>query len=99
MKTMRTFIKKYDLLVYFILANLLSWAVGISLAMETQGKGNSLIPFSLHYLYAFGPALGAIITAGLVGGCDGIRDLFARVLKCWTLPIFSLLRGSNYFYR
>jgi len=96
MKSIRRFVKRNDLLVFFILANLLSWAVGIPLALEAQGMGKSLLPFSMHYLYAFGPALGAIITSGLVGGGDGIRDLFARVLNwrvkfIWWVVAFSPL--------
>ena len=81
MKTMLKIVKRNDLLVFFILANLLSWTVGIPLALEAQGKGRAVVPYSMHYLYAFGPALAAIIVTGLVNGLEGIKELFSRVLK------------------
>lgn len=96
MKTMLKIVKRNDLLVFFILANLLSWTVGIPLALEAQRKGRAVVPYSMHYLYAFGPALAAIIVAGLGSGVEGIRELFGRVLKWrvnlnWWVVAFSPL--------
>lgn len=96
MNATRNLAKKYELTVFFLLANLLSWIPGISLALEAQGEGDALIPFSLHYLYAFGPTLAAILMTWLSSGAEGIRELFDRVFKwrvklTWWIVAFSPL--------
>jgi membrane protease YdiL (CAAX protease family) len=96
MNTIKTAAKKHELLGFFILANLLSWIVGIPLALEAQGIGKAFIPFSMHYLYAFGPALAAVIMTLLTSGWQGIKELFGRVFKwriksTWWVVAFSPL--------
>jgi membrane protease YdiL (CAAX protease family) len=96
LKTLTNLAKKYELFGFFLLANLFSWVVGISLALEAQGKGNAAIPFSMHYLYAFGPTIAAIIMTWLLSGAEGIKELFGRILKwrvklIWWVIAFSPL--------
>jgi membrane protease YdiL (CAAX protease family) len=104
LKILTNLAKKYELFGFFLLANLFSWVVGISLALEAQGKGNAeaqgkgnaAIPFSMHYLYAFGPTIAAIIMTWLLSGAEGIKELFGRILKwrvklIWWVIAFSPL--------
>ena len=87
MLTKTAWLQKYSLQGYFILAYAISWAVGIPLALIAQGKVNWQIPFYVHYLYAYGPLLAALIMTGLTRGRAGIADIFKRLLK-WRMPPF-----------
>lgn len=96
MKAITNFAKKYELFGFFLLANLFSWVLGITLALEAQGKLEAGIPFSMHYLYAFGPTIAAIIMTWLVSGVEGIKELLGRILKwrvklIWWVVAFSPL--------
>lgn len=96
MDTIRNLARKNELIGFFLLANLISWVLGISLALEAQGMGKAIIPFSMHYVYAFGPTIAALVMTGLVSGRDGMKELFARVFKwrvglLWWAVAFSPL--------
>ena len=70
MDTIINWMRKHSLLTYFILAYTFSWFIGIPLALRAQGMIQMQIPFSLHYLIAYGPLLSALIVTGLTaGGC------------------------------
>lgn len=94
MKTIIELAKRHEILGFFVLANVLSWIVGISLALESQVKGESPIPFSLHYLYAYGPTLAALIMTWLVSGAKGIKELFSRIFKWRVKPIWWVVSFS-----
>jgi hypothetical protein len=51
--------KSHSLLMFFVLAYALSWAVEIPLALQAHGLISVPIPRSLHYLAAYGPMLAA----------------------------------------
>ncbi|MBK9209650.1 MAG: hypothetical protein IPL71_15645 [Anaerolineales bacterium] len=84
MNTKTSWIQKNSLLGYFILAYAISWTIGIPLALIAQGKVSWQIPFPLHYLYAYGPMLSALIMTGLTKGKSGIADIFKRLFK-WRI--------------
>jgi membrane protease YdiL (CAAX protease family) len=93
-----SWLQKYDLLGYFLLAYTFSWTIGIPLALIAQGKLNWQIPFYVHYLYAYGPMLAAFIMTGLTKGKSGIADIFKRLFKWrmrpgWWVVAFSPLAG------
>jgi membrane protease YdiL (CAAX protease family) len=94
LKTLTELAKEHELLGFFLLANILSWIVGISLALAAEGKGKSFIPFSMHYLYAYGPTLAALIMTWLVSGTEGIKELFSRVFKWKVKPIWWVVAFS-----
>jgi membrane protease YdiL (CAAX protease family) len=94
MKYLRKLAIEHEILGLFFIAYALSWIVGISLALEAQGKGNAIIPFSMHYLYAFGPTIAAIIMTWLVSGKEGIKELFSRILKWKVKPIWWIIAFS-----
>ena len=77
-------IKKHPLLIFFILAYALSWMVEIPLALEAQGIIQTRIPFTIHYLAAYGPMCSALIVTGVTGGSCGLREILDRMTK-WNI--------------
>lgn len=76
-----TWIKKYSLTLYFILAYALSWCIEIPLALSVQGVINIQIPMAIHYLNPFGPMAAALIMLALTEGKTGIQVLIRRWFK------------------
>jgi len=91
---MFTLLKRNPLVSYFALAILLSWAIYIPLVFVRQGWTDAQIPYSIHYLASFGPALAAIIVTALTTGKDGLRELWSRIIKWrvdWKYAAFAIL--------
>jgi membrane protease YdiL (CAAX protease family) len=82
---------RHSLLLFFVLAYALSWAVEIPLALRAQGLIAALIPWSLHYLAAYGPLLAAVIVTGLTDGQEGLKALLGRMLKWRVRPVWWLV--------
>ena len=61
-----TWLTRHPLTTYFVLAYAISWTVAVPLALQAQGITRTHLPFTLHYLMAFGPALAALATASLL---------------------------------
>jgi len=98
MNTKSSWFQRHPLLGYFFLAYAISWAIGIPLALISQGKLNWQLPFYLHYLYAYGPMLAAFIMTGFTKGKSGISDIFNRLFNwhmrpIWWIVAFSPLAG------
>jgi membrane protease YdiL (CAAX protease family) len=74
------------LVVYFVLAYLISWAVMVPVALSARGIIKQEIPPALYYLASFGPALAALIVTALAEGGRGVRTLLARLLK-WRVGL------------
>ena len=88
--------KKHTMLAFFVLAYALSWIVEIPLALDAQGVIRVQIPFSAHYLAAYGPMLSALVVTGLTGGSHGLQELFRRMTRWkvspgWWLVAFAPL--------
>jgi membrane protease YdiL (CAAX protease family) len=83
--------KRHSLLMFFILAYVLSWAVEIPLALRAQGLLAARIPWTLHYLAAYGPMLAAIIVTGLTDGREGLKALWGRMVKWRVRPVWWLV--------
>jgi len=71
MNTIISFIKRYPLVAYFILAYALAWML-IPLVVSVS------VVFGL--LALFGPAIAAIIVSGVVEGPSGVRQLLQRIV-------------------
>src|SRR5512140_2207229 len=74
----------------------ISWAIEIPLALVAKGVYSWEIPFSIHYLAAFGPGIAGIIMTWEEGGIHGLRGLFIqsvtwRVGIVWWVVAFSPL--------
>jgi len=63
--------KRGPLVAFFALAFLLSWLVAGPLALQRAGLLSLRLPYSLHYLMAFGSMLSALIVVGTTEGRPG----------------------------
>jgi uncharacterized protein len=79
-------VKKHPLITSFSLAYAISRAIVAPLIASAQGFTDVPVPFALHYLNDYGPLLAALITAGIVNGSEGLRDLFGRIVK-WRVGL------------
>ena len=82
---MTCWMREHPLLSFYLLALLFSWSVGIPLAFVGQGWTDISIPYWLHYLTSFGPALAGLILTAIISGRDGLRDLWSRITR-WRVP-------------
>lgn len=83
--------KNQALIMYFILAYAFSWGIQIPLALQSQGVIQESIPYSLHYLSAYGPMLSAILVTWTYGGSAGLKELFGRIFKWRIRPYWWLI--------
>ncbi|MEJ2209677.1 MAG: type II CAAX endopeptidase family protein [Anaerolineae bacterium] len=83
--------KRHSLVLFFVLAYGLSWAVEIPLALRARGLLATPIPWSLHYLAAYGPLLAAILVTGLTDGREGLKALGGRMFKWRVRPVWWLV--------
>ncbi|HEX2908951.1 MAG TPA: type II CAAX endopeptidase family protein [Phototrophicaceae bacterium] len=88
-------LKKHDLVFYFVLAFAISWSVEIPLAIRAQSQPERpTVPFALHYLISYGPMLAAILVTGFTRGREGLNQLWARVVQWRVRPIYWLAAVS-----
>lgn len=74
------FVSHHPLITFFSLAYVLSWVLGVPATVFSDWPG------VLTFLTILGPAVAAIIVAGLVEGKDGIQQLLSP-LKKWRVGI------------
>jgi membrane protease YdiL (CAAX protease family) len=98
MKTIKNWVRKHVLLAFFILAYVLSWIISIPLAFKAQGMIQIRIPFSLHYLIAYGPMLSALIVTGVTSGYGGLKKFFSRTTKWRVGPGWWLFAATPLFF-
>jgi membrane protease YdiL (CAAX protease family) len=84
------------LILYFVLAYALSWAIGIPLALEHQGLLAPMLPDWAHYFIAYGPLISAVVVTWLSEGRSGLKKLGERlsmwkVRPIWWVAAFSPL--------
>ena len=89
--------RRHPVAAYYALALTFSWLVELPLVAAKQGWTNSKVPFAIHYLAAFGPALAAVIVTAATTGSAGLRELWGhitlwRVGRMWAIfSVFSPL--------
>jgi hypothetical protein len=76
---------------YAVIAFIISWIIEIPLALEAQGLLSVDIPFSIHYLAAFGPFIAAVIMTWREYGLAGLKNLLGVILnwRVGTCLLFS----------
>jgi uncharacterized protein len=77
-----------SLILYFLLAYLLSWSIGIPLALKHQGLMAISIPDEAHYFVAYGPLLSALLVTVFSEGGAGLKKLGARMVLWKVSPIW-----------
>ena len=63
---MRAWIAGHPVFSYYLVAYGCSWAVALPLALQAQAATDTHLPFNLHYLSAFGPAIAAVALTRLL---------------------------------
>lgn len=79
-------LRKYALVIFFVLAYLFTWSNWLSQALTSRGMASIQVPGFLTLIAGYGPALAAIIVASLAYGRQGLRELFGRLLR-WRVGI------------
>ena len=87
--------RRNELIAFFALTFVLSWAIEIPLALSAQGMLRASPPMALHYLASFGPLLAALIVTLAARGPGGLRTLLARVFRWRAAREYLPLRGDG----
>jgi hypothetical protein len=91
---MKTFVKQHPLVTYFTLTYLFSWSVFVPLALKKHELIHFPVPFSIYYLASFGPLLAAIITTGIIGGSECLKELIGRMFRWHVRPVWWIVALS-----
>ena len=98
---MSAWIKKHDLIIYFILAFAISWTFMIPPALATRGLISYDMPYAVYYLASFGPMISALLLSAITGGASGIGRLLSGLLKWrvgWGYFAFSVFAPFAFFF-
>src|SRR5262245_4267809 len=79
-KAKESFIQKYPLASFFLLAIGLTWIFMITDALGSHDILPFRLPLPLMVVMGYMPTLAAVIVAGKTQGRDGVRALFRKVL-------------------
>ncbi|MFN8486244.1 MAG: CPBP family intramembrane glutamic endopeptidase [Caldilineaceae bacterium] len=90
MTTIKTFIKRHAVLLYFILTFVLSWGsiilvVGPGVILGAKKIPEAQLPL-VYVAMLVGPSIAGLLLTGLVDGGAGLRILLARLLK-WRVEM------------
>jgi membrane protease YdiL (CAAX protease family) len=91
-----TWLRKHQLLGYFVLANVFSWLIWLPLLIDVQSSGQGDGPlWWLHYLGGFGPLLASVTMTAVIAGWRGIAQLGRSIAgvgapKKWLLLAVAL---------
>lgn len=80
-KNPSAWVTRHTLLLYFLLAYAISWAIEIPVALSVQGIISARVPPALYYFASFGPFLAALIVTIAAEGSSGMYRLFAGLAK------------------
>jgi membrane protease YdiL (CAAX protease family) len=79
-QTKESFIQKYPLFSFFLLAIGLTWIFMITDALGSRGILPFRLPLPLMLVMGYMPTLAAVIVAGQTEGKEGVRHLFRKLL-------------------
>ena len=77
--------RRFPLLIYFVLAYLFTWAIELPMMYSARGVFDFHLPLWLEALAAFGPFAAALIVARANYGAAGVRNILDS-LKHWRVP-------------
>jgi uncharacterized protein len=86
-----TFARKHSLILFFILAYIISWLVWLSQVASVQGYLDRPVSPYLHLLGGLGPMLAALIVTSLSAGKAGLREIAARMSRWQVGPVWHLI--------
>jgi len=85
-KNLSAWVARHALLLYFLLAYAISWAIEIPVALSIQGVISAQVPPALYYFASFGPFIAALVVTITADGPSGVRWLFSGLAK-WRVGI------------
>jgi uncharacterized protein len=81
---MLSWVKRHPVVLYFVIAYVVSWSIEIPLVLAYQGIIRVHLPMWLHYTASIGPLSAALIMTWILEGRSGLGDLLARIFK-WRI--------------
>jgi uncharacterized protein len=91
---MKRWLERHPLSSYFIVAYAVSWSIAVPLALQAQGVLATHLPWSLHYLTLFGPAISAFVIARLLrepSNTNVVRQPVTPSIVWWAVGFGSPL--------
>jgi len=88
----KLWIRKHELIAFFILAYAISWIIEIALILSRLGIIGH-IPLWFHYFTAYGPLLAAFVVQGATGGWRGTTSLLSTMIK-WNVGLRWIIIGA-----
>ena len=92
---MRSWIRKYQLLTYFVLAYAIGFGAAFGFIYLNPGQRweNWSLPW---FLFAFSPTISAVLVAWAVDGITGVKQLIAGFAR-WKVGVFWYLAAAYLF--
>jgi membrane protease YdiL (CAAX protease family) len=90
MKSQKSIIERYSLLLFFVLTFLISWggivlAIGLGGVLGTEEVSEEIMPL-LYIVTLLGPSVAGLLMIGLVHGKGGYREFFSRLFQ-WRVSV------------
>lgn len=94
------FMRRHPITTYFLLTGFISWVLGIPwVIIMSEIQSNSFVS---DFLMRFGPSLAGLLTAWIVMGKVGLKDLLSRTFSLRGIPLwmyaYILIVPSAIFY-
>lgn len=88
---MKTILRRYKLVLFFLLAYVFTWARWLPEAAAARGWLSVEIPFGVVLVAGYGPLLAAVLLTALTSGWTGLKDLGARLVRWRVSPRWYLV--------
>jgi membrane protease YdiL (CAAX protease family) len=85
-----SFLRRYPLRAYFLLAYIYTWAIEVPMLVAARGSPDMHFHAGLEALAGFGPFASAVTVLGLTRGKAGVIELLTSLCR-WRLPARWLL--------
>ena len=78
---MGSFVRRSPFVTFTVLAFLMTWAVWVPRALVDQGMIGGQVWVAVGGFWSYGPAIAAVLAAGIVGGRGQLRELGSRLTR------------------